>query len=131
LNGYRNGVGSAGSPISSTARINALTTFIVLSVLHHGTTHPRWGKILQRIGDRNFIQIRCHPDIEEKLDLPNFDEAFDGASSEQIFCDEAIWRSQKPEHPNTGYERPCPDCGGLGDLSKAKGTFTDTRLFPI
>ena len=84
--------------------------------------------MLSRIGDRNLIMIRNHPDAEELLGLPNFSQAFSGASGEQLFFGEAIWRRQLPEHPSTGYSRPCPDCGGTGDLTRRIGAFTDTRI---
>ena len=45
---------------------------IAMAVLHHGTDHPRWGRMLERIGNRNLIQVRWDPD----LDLPVFDRVF-------------------------------------------------------
>lgn len=126
--GYQNTVGSAGSPISSAALLNANAVSLILGMLHHGTNHPRWGNLLSRIGDRNLVQIRSHPDADEKLGFSNFSQAFAGANSGQIFFGEAIWRKQQPEHPDTGYSRPCPDCGGTGNLTQRIGTFTDTRI---
>lgn len=125
---YRNPVGSAGSPICSTGRINALTTTVLLTLMHHGTDHPRWGGLLERVGTRNLALTRNHPDLEEFLGLRNFSQALAGATSAQLFFDETIWRPQLPEHPSTGYARPCPDCGGGGDLASCKGTFADTRV---
>lgn len=125
---FKNDVGSAGSPISSAALLNAHTVSLTLAMFHHGTNHPRWGDLLARIGDRNLIQIRCHPDADERLGFSNFSQAFSGANSGQIFFGETIWRRQLPEHPSTGYSRPCPDCGGTGDLTRRIGAFTDTRV---
>ena len=127
-NGFKNPVGSAGSPISSSGRINSLCTDIEMAILHHGTKQPRWGDLLVRIGDRNLLQIRCHPDAENLLGLNNFSQAFSAANSDQIFFGETIWRRQIPEHPNTGYSRPCPDCGGTGNLTQRIGAFADTRI---
>lgn len=126
--GYQNAVGSAGSPISSVAMLNAITVSLMLAMLHHGTVQPRWGHLLARIGDRNLVQIRNHPDVEELLGLKNFSQAFAGAHADQIFFGECIWRRQQPEHPTTGYSRPCPDCGGTGDLTRRIGAFADTRI---
>lgn len=126
--GYQNAVGSFGSPIVSTERLNSLTNSILLGILHHGTNHPRWGSLLSRIGNRNLVQVRNHPDVEEELGLANFREALAGVKSAQLFYDESIWRPQVPEHSRTGYPRSCPDCGGLGDLSKCKRKFRDTRI---
>lgn len=126
--GFKNDVGSAGSPISSAALLNAHTVSLMLAMFHHGTDHPRWGHLLARIGDRNLVQIRNHPDVEELLGLKNFSQAFSGANAGQIFFGECIWRRQQPEHPTTGYSRPCPDCGGTGDLTRRIGAFADTRI---
>ena len=127
---FKNDVGSAGSPISSTVRLNELKFMLVMAILHHGTEHQRWGNLLERIGNRNFVQVRNHPDAEKHLGLTNFTEAFAGVSSGQMLCGEMIFRPQTPEHPTTGYPRPCPDCGGLGDLGKVKGQIADTRELP-
>jgi hypothetical protein len=126
--GYLNVVGSAGSPISSSAMLNAITVSILLAIFHHGSQNRRWGNLLARIGDRNLIQIRNHPDAEELLGLKNFSQAFSGAKPDQIFFGETIWRRQLPEHPSTGYSKPCPDCGGTGDLTRRIGAFADTRV---
>lgn len=126
--GYRNSVGSNGTPICSTTRLNAITEFIILAILHHGTTHPHWGDMLKRIGNHNLIQIRNHPDAEEFLGFKNFSNTFATVENPGVFTDETIWRAQFPEHPNTGYSRPCPDCGGHGELARCKGAFADTRM---
>jgi hypothetical protein len=126
--GYLNVVGSAGSPISSSGMLNAITVSILLAIFHHGSQNRRWGQLLARIGDRNLVQIRNHPDVEELLGLKTFGQAFSGANPEQIFFGETIWRRQLPEHPITGYSRPCPDCGGTGDLTRRIGAFNDTRV---
>lgn len=120
--GYTNTVTSDGTPILSTTRLNATKFAVAMALLHHGTTHPRWGGLLERIGNRNLVQVRLDPD----LDLPVFDRVLAG-DRERILFDEAVWLPQQPEGPATG--RPaCPDCGGTGDLRVAAGTIQDTRL---
>jgi hypothetical protein len=57
-----------------------------------------------------------HPDTT----LSIFNKVFTGADTDRIFFDEAVWLPQEPD-PS------CPDCGGAGDLRKAKGTFINTR----
>lgn len=126
--GYRNIVGSTGSPISSTLRLNSIALTVILILAHHGTNDSRWGDLLSRIGNRNLIQVRNHPFIETELGLKNFAQAFRGAMSGMLFFDEAIWRPQQPEHPENGADHPCPDCGGQGNLVHCKGTFADTRI---
>jgi hypothetical protein len=120
--GYTNTVTSDGTPISSTTRLNATKLFVALALLHHGTAHPRWGRMLERIGNRNLVQLRLDPDLA----LPVFDRVLAG-DRERIFSDEAVWLPQSPEGAATG-RAPCPDCGGTGDLRSAIGSRTDTRL---
>lgn len=120
--GYENTVSSDGTPISSTTRLNATKFVLAMALLHHGTTHPRWGRLLERVGNRNLVQLRLDPD----LSLPVFDRVLAG-DRKRILFDEAVWLPQLPEGPTTG--RPaCPDCGGAGDLRAAVGTIDDTRL---
>jgi len=125
--GFRNDVGSEGAQPYATMRLNSTKFFVAQSILHHGTKHPFWGKMLARIGERNCIQIRCDPDVSTTLGLFNFDKAFAGADSARLFCDETVWLPQHPESRQNGYERPCPDCLGLGDLSSRMGMVEDTR----
>ncbi len=120
--GFRNNVGSDGTPIFATTRLNALKGFISMALLHHGSAHPRWGKMLERIGNRNLVQIRMDPDVP----LPVFERVFGGGDQQRIFCDDVVWLPQKPDCPENGFPT-CPDCGGTGDLRRAKQTFSDTR----
>lgn len=120
--GYNNTVTSDRTPISSTMRLNATKFVLAMALLHHGTTHPRWGRLLERIGNRNLVQLRLDPDIE----LPVFDRVLAG-DRDRILCDEAVWLPQLPEGPAVGRSA-CPDCGGTGDLRSAIGTITDTRV---
>ena len=117
--GFQNHVGSIGSPFMSTARLNALKQFIALSLLHHGTGHPRWGSLVDRIGQRNLIQLRLDPDYQ----LPGFTRALAGADPLRVFCDEAVWLPQ-------AAWRACPDCRGVKRVSRLMGMFADTRKDP-
>jgi molybdopterin/thiamine biosynthesis adenylyltransferase len=119
--GYEITVTSDATPISSTTRLNATKFVLAMALLHHGTTHPRWGRLLERVGNRNLVQLRFDPDLA----LPVFDRVLAG-DRDRILFDEAVWLPQLPEGPGTG--RPvCPDCGGGGDLRAALGTIADTR----
>jgi len=120
--GYKNAVTSDGTPISSTTRLNSTKLFVALALLHYGTAHPRWGRMLERIRNRNLIQMRLDPDLA----LPVFDRVLSG-DRDRVFSDEAVWLPQQPEGPTTG-RTPCPDCGGTGDLQAVIGTLPDTRL---
>ena len=129
-NGFVNNVTSNGTPIFATTRLNAIKGFVAMALLHHGRGHPRWGGMLQRIGNRNLIQVRLDPDVESVLGIQNFGQALAGANGDQLFFDETIWRPQLQECPATGYAVPCPDCGGTGDLRFAIARFANTRLMP-
>ena len=120
--GYENTVTSDGTPISSTTRLNATKFSLAMALLHYGTTHPRWGLLLERIGNRNLVQLRLDPDLA----LPVFDRVLAG-DRDRIFFDEAVWLPQQPEGPASG-RAACPDCGGAGDLRIALGTIEDTRV---
>ncbi len=124
-NGFANDVTSNGTPIFATDRLNALKGFLTLALLHHGTDHPRWGSLLRRIGNRNFVQIRMDPDLGATLGLGLFDRVLGQSPESSVFFDETLWRAQLPDNPINGYAH-CPDCGGTGDLCDALGTFTDT-----
>jgi molybdopterin/thiamine biosynthesis adenylyltransferase len=121
-----NPVTSHGTPIFATGRLNAIKGFIVLALLHHGSTHPRWGGLLARIANRNLVQIRLDPDIQTTVGLKIFDRVFTGADQDRLLFDEAVWLPQNPESPRYGYPA-CPDCGGVGDLDSLIGTIGDTQ----
>ena len=119
--GFENNVTSHGTPLCSTSRLNALKEHIAIGILHHGTGHPRWGGLLEEIGNRNLIQIRMVPNLA----LPVFGRVFGGGDSQRILFDETVWLPQQPECPENGYPT-CPDCGGSGDLTSVKGAIADT-----
>jgi len=120
--GYQNTVTSDGTPISSTTRLNSTKFSLAMALLHHGTSHPRWGRLLERIGNRNLVQLRLDPDLA----LPVFDRVLAG-DRDRILFDEAVWLPQQPEGPAVG-RAACPDCGGTGDLRTATGSIADTRV---
>jgi hypothetical protein len=125
--GRTNDVTSHGTPIFATTRLNALKGFLTLALIHHGSAHPRWGGMLSRIGKRNLLQLRMDPDLSETLGIRVFDRVLEGADRNRLFFDEVVWLAQDQECPSTGH-KPCPDCGGTGDLRDVIGRFQDTRL---
>jgi proteasome lid subunit RPN8/RPN11 len=124
--GYNNDVTSDGTPIFATTRLNALKGFIAMALLHHGTSHPRWGGLLNRIGNRNLVQVRMDPDLATTIGLGLFDRVLGGVNGERVLFDETLWLPQQPDGSATGYPT-CPDCGGTGNLKESAGTFHDTR----
>jgi len=128
--GFTNDVGSHGTPIFATQRLNALKGIVTLAILHHGTEHPRWGALLERIGHRNLIQVRLDPDLGTSLGLTVFERVLGKADQDRLLCDETVWLPQDPEAPEFGFE-PCLDCGGTGNLGDSEGRPADTRIFPV
>lgn len=130
--GFVNGVGSEGTPIFATARLNALKGFVALALLHGGRDQEpgagglRWRQLLERIGDRNLIQIRMDPDVETSLGLSVFQRVFEHADQGRLLFDEAVWLPQEPR--SRAHEGgPCPDCGGAGSLRGLRAHLPDTR----
>jgi proteasome lid subunit RPN8/RPN11 len=130
--GYHNQVTSHGTPIFATARLNAAKGFIALALLHHrpgpapAAAANRFADLAARISNRNLVQIRMDPDLSDVLQIRTFDRVFGGSDQESLLFDETVWRPQEPKSGGDGA-KPCPDCGGTGDLRDAMGTFTDTR----
>lgn len=118
--GFINGVGSNGTPYYATARLNAVKQFVAMALLHHGSPHPRWGRLLTRIGQRNLIQLRLEPDFT----LPGIETALRGCDRQRLFCDESVWL---PQEIDRQAER-CADCAAIGDLRLIQGTMSDTRV---
>lgn len=131
--GYRNTVGSAGSPIMATAMLNALKIPIVLGILHTVSRsarpeHPatrRFRRLAETVIDRNLVVASLDPDVHETLGLRMFTEPGDAGPSTGT----VLWRHPTPDGPAAGTA-PCPDCGGTGDLSTSMGRFLSTRPMP-
>lgn len=131
--GYRNQVTSHGTPIFATTRLNAIKGFLALALLHHRDDPPshqtscRFTGLAARIGHRNLLQIRMDPDLGDSLRIRTFDRVFANSDQASLLFDETVWRPQQPESGGDG-KKPCPDCGGTGDLRDSIGTFIDTRV---
>jgi proteasome lid subunit RPN8/RPN11 len=105
--GYRNDVGSAGAPIVATSSLNALKELIALAMFHHGSDHPRWGSLLERIGDRTLVLLRLDPDLSATLGVGAFDRALSGVDTSRFLLGEALWLKES-------VREACPACGGRG-----------------
>ena len=125
--GFVNDVSSAGCVIFATQRMNALKGYVALMLLCHGEDPASpFSGLLERVKNRNFVQIRLHPDVREKLGIGVFDNAFAGASR-YAFMDETVWIPQKPDPPSNGYPA-CRLCGGTGHLESLRMKWADTRF---
>ena len=127
---YVNTVTSDGAPIFAAELLNAVIGHVLLAMIHHGSSHPRWGNALQRLGNRNLILLRMDPDIGTTLGVKTFDRVFSGVDHENLFMCDSVFLPQRPDCPANGHPR-CPDCGGTGDLRDSIGTFEDTRIMRL
>lgn len=135
--GYVNDVTSHGTPISATARLNALKLPIVLGMLHTVSPradvgHPatiRHRRFLDSIQDRNLVVASLDPDIDTTLGVSLF-RATTADPSGRLAVDTTLWLKQEPDAAAFGREQ-CPDCGGSGDLSQSTNQFIDTTPMPL
>lgn len=125
LAGGSNDAGSQGAPLWATARLNALKAAVVLAALHHldpdevphPGTHERYQqtRLARRIAERPLAVMRLHPELASRGGLSMHQAAFAGAArADRLLFDETIWRETSPR-------AGCPDCGGEGDLARARG----------
>jgi hypothetical protein len=113
--GYKNDVTSEDAPIFATSQINALCSWIALSILNHGSDHPRFGSMLSLISATPLVQLRLSPDCG----LSVFDRLSANADRAHLIFGEPVWLKQTPLSN-------CPHCGGTGNLLAARGKFKDT-----
>lgn len=121
MNGEIKDIGSEGTPIFATIRLNALKGYITLALLHANDDHPLWSKIIPSVATRNLAMTRMDPDIAEVLGLGVFDKTF-GRCNKYVYFDETIWTEVTPD----SGDYICPDCGGTGNLRDAAGTYENT-----
>jgi proteasome lid subunit RPN8/RPN11 len=135
--GFRNDIGSAGSPIGATMRLNALKMPIVLGLLHSVSPradpgHPgtsRHRAVLDAVAERNLVLTGLTPQAADHLSLSLFAEVPSLDARGRLPFDSTIWLEQRPDRPEHGFPT-CPDCGGTGELGDAEGRFSDTRPMP-
>lgn len=118
-------VTSDGSSIFSTVRLNAVSGYIALGLLHTGSDHARWNSLIQRAAQRNLVLVRMDPDFGLIAGMDVFERTF-GDSNKRIFFDETIW-SPVTADDGTDSSPVCPECGGLARLRSLRGTYSDTR----
>lgn len=127
--GYCNDVTSDGAPIFAAQMLNAVLGHVLLAVVHHDTSHPRFGKLITQFGKRNLVLLRMDPNFDNFLGWPAFARPLTGAADPNAFVMfDSIFLPQGPDQGQTESRPVCPDCGGSGDLRNCIGTFTDTRL---
>lgn len=106
--GYQNDVTSQGSNSLQTHYLNSVIGLIALSMLHCNNKTVNLGGWYPNNWEKNLLQLRLHPDYENKL--------FQQSGNPRAFCFDSVWQSIDYEAPPK-YDF-CPDCGGHGDLMK-------------
>jgi len=117
--GFQNDVGSEGSMIFQTHALNSVLGMLSLAILHNKTQGFEYSNWFGTYWDRNFLQLRLSPFHKEGL----FPRVHD---KPQTISFDSVW--QKVEHEHPPKYAFCPDCGGHGDLRKAKITNTHLPL---
>ena len=126
--GFTNDVTSHGAPIFAAEFLNAALGHIVLAVVHHGSSHPLWGSVVQRLGEKNLMRMRMHPDFDLRFGN-TFARRHEGAAGQaNLVMLDSLFLGQTPDCGQSPSRPVCPDCGGTGNLLDAKGTFRDTRV---
>lgn len=125
-NGFENDVDSSACTIFATERMNALKGYIALMLLmYHEDPGNPFNDMLDAVKNRNFVQIRLAPNLQDVLGIGVFDRVFADAER-YTFMDETVWIPQKPDHPSNGYDT-CRLCGGTGHLDELYMKWPDTR----
>lgn len=120
--GYTNTVGSQQTPIFATQRTNSLKGYISLMLLlYHEVEDNPFYSLLDQVRDRNFINIRMTPNFDSTIFTREL------GSSPYTFFDESLWITQSPDNGQNN-SLLCPECHGIGNLSKLKGHIPDTRV---
>ncbi|MDV3000929.1 MAG: hypothetical protein N5P05_002535 [Chroococcopsis gigantea SAG 12.99] len=113
--GYVNDVKQQRSTVFQTHYLNSCLGLLVLAILHRNTTGFEFSNWFGDYWDRNLVQLRMNPaygTAENSL----FTRVFQ--RSPYVFTFDAVWQKIEAECPPK--YAPCPDCGGVGDLTKVK-----------
>lgn len=120
--GFTDEIGSTGTTIFASHYLNCVIGHLSLSFLLRGTD-SRFGNLVDRAGERNFLQLRLHPDfVVQTVDGPK--DVFKRylGDNRHTFCFDSIWLP--PDDPPR--YKVCPDCKSTGDLRDAKGRIQGT-----
>lgn len=127
---FANDVTSHGAPIFGAEYLNGVLGHIVLALAFHGTNHPHWGEVIERLGNRNLLRMRMHPNFDQHFGN-TFARRHEGAACpDSLFMLDTLFLAQTPDCGQSAARPTCPDCGGTGKLTEAIGAFADTRDMP-
>ena len=112
---------SAGAAICVTDYLNAIKTYVALSMLCYEEKATPYYHALDKLADRNYLMTRC----SEALKAPAFEplDALAEQEGDLSFPYATIAVGQTPE-------ADCPLCGGTGRVETREGKISDTREIP-
>lgn len=125
--GFQNDVTSSGAPVFAAEFLNAVLGHVLLAIAHHETDHPRWGKVIRTLGNRNLLQIRMDHSFDQRLGIPAFGSRIAGVNDPNAFYAlDTLFLRQTPDAGQSDSRPVCPDCGGTGNLLESVGRLGDT-----
>jgi molybdopterin/thiamine biosynthesis adenylyltransferase len=102
--------------------VDSIVGHLAVGLVHkwHGAPENRFAQWIDRLGDRNFIQVRMDPDYRLGDD-DIFGRVF--GHDEQTFCFDTIWQ------PGSAELNPrCPDCHGRGAMVEGRWREETTEI---
>lgn len=116
---------STGCPISATAILNAYKLEVLQELLFWNEEGPYKDRLAGH-AETNLLMVRLGEEIPSVLEGSAFDKATRHPVTGAAITGAAFWDAITPDGPRNGA-KPCPLCGGTGDLRNAIGQPADTR----
>lgn len=116
--GYENDIKSAGSTVLQTHYLNAVIGMISLAILHNEVNHVEFGNWFGNKWERNLVQLRLNNDYASLFGGKSLFEKTHKSieSKSRTYSFDSMWQTIEPE--TAPQYKPCPDCGGNGDLNE-------------
>jgi len=117
--GYKNVITSESSTVFQTHYFNSAIGMIALAILHNDIKDVEFGNWFGSKWERNLVQLRLNNNYSSLFEnnISLFEKTFSSAdASRRTFTFDSIWQTIEEEKPPK--YKFCPDCGGIGDLSK-------------
>jgi hypothetical protein len=117
------GTGDATGSLPFAAQIvDAVVGHLAVALLHYcrGASHNPYARWIERLDQRNFVQVRMDPDYTlGGADI--FGDVF--GHGERVFAFDSIWQAGSSE-----VDPSCPDCHGKGALMVGSRLSESTEL---
>jgi len=124
-NGYENTVTSSCSTVFQTHYLNSAIGMISLAVLHNNKESIEFGNWFGTQWDRNLVQLRLNSNYASTFEnnVSIFERTFNSPdAAKRTYTFDSIWQTIEPEA--APKYKPCPDCGGSGDLKDIQLTVS-------